>query len=170
MCQLCGCLSPYISLSRHVVWKSLGLFPRHQTHKFNSEIKIKYSLHIQYVQCKKKCVYWSDCLTSLFPPGLACSLCFAIRAIKTSPLFPPGWNTSFFSFPVANQTPTGLTKSPSKARALPPLCSGRLSRGVVPNQVTDERRYIHREQWIGSHFLHTHRNQRKKYSTPSALV
>lgn len=70
----------------------------------------------------RKCAYWSGCLTSSIPSGSVCSLCFAIRASKTGPRSP--WNASFF-LPVANQTPTGLTKRPSKARALPPLCLGR---------------------------------------------
>lgn len=80
-----------------------------------------------------KCAYWSSFLTSSVPPGCVWSLCFAVRAIKTGSL----WNASPF-FPVANRTPTSLTKRPSEERASPPLCSGPYLTRVVPNQVTEE--------------------------------
>lgn len=47
-----------------------------------------------------------------------------------------------FFFPVANQTPTALTKRPLEAQASPPLCRRPYSTRVVPNQVTEERRCI----------------------------
>lgn len=108
--------------------KDMGLVPGHsikrvihQGNKEGNRCCTEERSHTYSTWLLWKCVYWSGCLTSSVPPGSVCRLCFAVRAIKARPR--SLCSASFF-FPVANQTPTGLTKGPSKAPASPPSCSG----------------------------------------------